>query len=179
MKCFFLSMIVCCQWMTNTKNTEREKFTVTCEDLFHSNFTSLSSSPPLLSVRNTTEPFLTSQLFAGCFTNYHYACTHLGHIHRRTRTHVPHSACLTTHSDSRVCLQARVSVHGLYRCVNLTVQPFKGSSNIYADVSVDPQASLSHMASTKKDGACVWRSADEGGEGWSGGWRSGGGPCVA
>lgn len=41
--------------------------------------------------------------------------------------------------------------------------PFKESSNIYADVAVDPQASLGHMASTKKDGACVWRRAEEGG----------------
>lgn len=57
----------------------------------------------------------------------------------------------------------------------LTVQSFKKSSNIYADVSVDPQASLGHMASTEKDGACVWRRAEEGG-------RDGaedGGPCVA
>lgn len=48
------------------------------------------------------------------------------------------------------------------------------SGNIYADVPVDPQASLGHMASMKKDGACVWRRAEEGG-------RDGakdGGPCV-
>lgn len=35
-----------------------------------------STSSPPQSVRNTTQPFLTSQLFAGCFTNYHYASIH-------------------------------------------------------------------------------------------------------
>lgn len=68
----------------------------------------------------------------------------------------------------------------------LTVQPFKESSNIYADVPVDPQASLGHMASMKKDGACVWRRAEEGGrvgtkEGGKERAKDGakdGGPCV-
>ncbi len=67
-------------------------------------------------------------------------------------------------------------VHVLHGCMSVYVstEPFKESSNIYADVPVDPQASLGHMASTKKDGACVWRRAGEGG-------RDGakdGGPCV-
>lgn len=40
---------------------------------------------PLPPALNTTQPPLTSQLLAGCFTNYHYACTHLGHVHKRAR----------------------------------------------------------------------------------------------
>ena len=75
-------------------------------------------------------------------------------------------------------------MHVQYVCVSvyvslqLTVQPFKESSNIYADVPVDPQASLGHMASMKKDGACVWRKAEEGGKDGGGmeeGWRRDGG----
>lgn len=62
----------------------------------------------------------------------------------------------------------------------LCAEPFKESSNIHADVPVDPQASRGHMASAKKDGACVWRRAEEGREGGmeQKGWRRGGGPCV-
>lgn len=131
----------------------------------------LVSSSPLLSVPNTTRPFLTPQLFAGCFTNYHYACTHLGHIHRLSHAHtrqtnITPTLALSTCSDSRESSSALgVRVHVQYGCVSvwvstrLAVQPFKESSNIYADVPVDPQASLGHMASTKKDGACVWRRA--------------------
>lgn len=58
-------------------------------------------SSSLLSLRITTQPFLTSQLFAGCFTNYHYACTHRGHTHTVV-SHTQTNICLSTHRDSRV-----------------------------------------------------------------------------
>lgn len=54
----------------------------------------------------------------------------------------------------------------------LTVQSFKRSGNIYADVSVDPQASRGHMASAEEDGACIWREQRKEG-------ARDGGPCVA
>lgn len=57
----------------------------------------------------------------------------------------------------------------------LIAECFKQHSNIYADVPVDPQASLGHMASAKKDGAYVWKRA---GTEWSEGLRRGGGACV-
>lgn len=97
--------------------------------LFDQNFTSsplfFPPPPPVLyeAARNLS---LTSQLFAGCFANYHYACTHRGHTHTHTAQHNT-NVCRTAHSDSgvfvisgSVCTCAYVRV--LYRCASVCVR---------------------------------------------------------